>query len=225
MAKLTARRRRLPQDPEEVLTLAQRLVEVAKPYLKWAVLGALGLAVLLAAWGINARLKAGREERAAAALAQVAPRLAKADRDAENLKTLERVIKDYPGTPAAQEAGLFRAHLLYRMNRFAEAAAAYESLLGQDPGWDLLIKESLSYCYEGQGEFRKAAAVLRPLNDKASGNFRSELLFRQARLLERAGDKKEAGDLWRQLLEHPPSPALVPYLREKVAATQAPEKQ
>jgi len=179
----------------------------------------------MAAWGINVRLKAGREERAAAALAQVTPRLAKADRDAETLKTLEGVIKDYPGTRAGHEAGLFRAHLLYRTNRFAEAAAAYESLLGRDPGWDLLIKESLSYCYEGQGEFRKAAAVLRPLSDKASDTFRSELLFRQALLLERVGDREEAGDLWRQLLEHPPSPALVPYLQEKVAATQAPEKK
>jgi lipopolysaccharide biosynthesis regulator YciM len=225
MGKLTFRRHRLPQDPEEVLTLAQRLVEVAKPYLKWALLGAAGLAVVLAAWGINARLKAGREERAAAALAQVAPRLVKADLDAENLKALERLIKDHPGTRAGQEAGLLRAHLLYRLNRFAEAAAAYESLLGRDPGWDLLIQESLSYCYEGQGEWRKAAEVLKPLSGQASDAFRSELLLRQARLLERAGDRKEAGDLWRQLLERSPSAAMVPYLQEKAAATQAPEKK
>jgi tetratricopeptide (TPR) repeat protein len=223
MAKVTSRRRKLPQDPEEVLSWVQLVVELAKPYLKWVVVTLAGLAVLLAAWGINARLKAGREERAANALALVSPRLTQADKDAETLKDLERVVKDHPGTAAAQEAELYRAHLLYRLNRFAEAAKAYEALQGRDPGFDPLIKESLSYCYEGLGEYGKAAAVLKPLTDKGTEAFRGELLSRQARLLERAGDRQGANRLWQQLLEHPPNPALIPYLQEKVAATQTPE--
>jgi len=222
MAKVRPRRRRLPQEPEEVLTLAQRLIAPLKPYLKWVALGVAVLVVVLAVWTVNARRQEGREERAGAALALVSPKVAKAEKDAETLKDLEKVIQEYPGTRAAREAELFRANLLYRLKRYGEAATAYQALLGRDPALDPFIQESLSYCYEGLGEFRKAADVLKPLADKATGDYRGELLMQRARLLERAGDRQEAGQIWRQLLEQPPNPALEPYIREKAAAAPPP---
>jgi lipopolysaccharide biosynthesis regulator YciM len=218
MAKMRPRRRRLPQEPEEVLTLAQRLIAPLQPYLKWVGAAAVVLAVVLAAWAIHARLKEGRQERAAAALALVTPNLAKPEKDAETLKELEKLIQEHQGTPAAQEAELLRANLLYRLNRYADAASAYRSLLGRDPALDPFIQESLSYCYEGLGEFRQAADLLQPLAEKATGDYRGELLINRARLLERAGDRPAASQVWRQVLEQPLSPALEPYVREKAGA-------
>jgi Flp pilus assembly protein TadD len=216
----------LLQDPEEVLTWAQRLLAPLKRHAKWILLGVVGVAIIFGAWAINARIQAGKEEKAETALVQLNPKLTGAGANAETLKSLEALIRDYPGTKAAQEARLWRAHVLYQMKRYADAAKAYESLpLGREPGWDLLVAESLSYCYEAPGDLKKAAQVLKPATEKASGGFQSELWRHLAMLLEQAGDPKEAGVYWRKLLDQPSNPALVSYLKEKVAADEAASKK
>ena len=54
------------------------------------------------------------------------------------------------------------------MKNYAEAAKAYEALLKSgDPDWNALIDESLSYCYEGLGDFKKAAATLKAVEEEA----------------------------------------------------------
>lgn len=221
MVKPRSRRHAGLQTPEEVLTLAQRLLEPAKRYWKWLLAGALGLVLPLGAWEINAHLQAGKEERAGAAWVQVRPKLSGREADPEAIKALEGLIRECPGTNAAREAQLFRAHLLYQMKNYAEAAKAYESLRpGRDPGFDNLLAESLSYCYEALGDFRKAATVLQPVAEKTSGPFQGEVLQRLAWLLDQAGDSQEASRYWKKLLAAPPFPGMVPYLQEKAAAAE-----
>src|SRR5512140_1776935 len=148
MAKLTARRRSIADNPEEVLNLAQRLLEQAKSYWKWLALGLTVVVIALAAWFINAQVQAGREARGAAALAQVRPKLAAPGAAAEGAKALEQVVREHPGTKSAREAQLLRANLLYGLKNYAEAAKAYEALLPSgDPALDVMLEESLSYCY------------------------------------------------------------------------------
>ena len=133
MAKITPRRRVALDNPEEVYTLAQRLLEPLRPYAKWLVLAGVVITVGLGAWGVNARLQEGREDKAVAALALVTP---KADLKAPNLaaaQALEKFINAHAGTRAVREPQLTRANLLYRLKQYAEAAKAYESLLdGRD---------------------------------------------------------------------------------------------
>jgi lipopolysaccharide biosynthesis regulator YciM len=226
MAKITPRRRPALDNPEEVYTLAQRLLAPVKPYAKWLVLAGVVIAVGLAAWGVNAKLKEGREDKAVAALALVTP---KADLKAPNpaaAEALMRFINEHAGTRAAREAQLTRANLLYRLNQYGEAAKAYESLLdGRDPGWDTLVNESLSYCYAGMGDFRKAAEVLKPVAEQISGPLKAEVIRRLAMLYEQAKEPKEAAVYWRKLLDKPPDAALVPYLQEKLAAAEAAGKK
>jgi predicted negative regulator of RcsB-dependent stress response len=222
MAKITPRRRLTLDNPEEVYTLAQRLLEQVKPYAKWLGLGGVVIAVGLGAWGINARMQERREEKAAAALTQVTPKVDLNVPDAAAAKALDPFVKEYAGTKAAREAQLMRANVLYGLKQYREAAAAYESLLdGRDPGWDILVTESLSYCYEGMGNFKKATEVLKPVAEKTSGPLKSEIMRRLALLYEQAQEPKEAAVYWRKLLEQPPDAALVPYLQEKLAATEA----
>jgi predicted negative regulator of RcsB-dependent stress response len=222
MAKITPRRRVALDNPEEVLTLAQRLLERLKPYVKWLVLAGVVIVVGLGAWGIKAQMQASREEKAAAALSLVAPKVDLKAPDAAGAKTLEQFVKENAGTRAAREAQLLRANLLYRLKQYGEAALAYESLLdGRDPGWDTLVTESLSYCYEGQGNFKKAAAVLKPLAEQSSGPMKGEVMRRLALLYDQAKEPKEAAVYWRKLVEQPPDPVLAPYLQEKLAAAEA----
>ncbi len=226
MAKKITRRRLTLDNPDEVLTMAQRLGEQLKPYTTWLVTVGVVIAVGLGAWGINAKIQESRQEKAAAALAQVTP---KADLKAPNLeaaKALEKFVNEYGGTPAAREAQLTRANLLYALGQYGEAAKAYESLLaGRDPGWDSLVQESLSYCYEGMGDYKKAAATLKPVAENISGPLQRDVLQRLALLYERAQDPKEAAIYWRKLVEKPPNPSMVPYFQEKLAAAEAAVKK
>jgi predicted negative regulator of RcsB-dependent stress response len=222
MAKITPRRRSALDNPEEVLNLAQRLGQQLKPYATWLVVAGIVIAVGLGAWGVSARMQANRQEKAAAALAAVTPAADLKAPDAAAAAALEKFVKEYAGTRAARDAQLMRANLLYRLAQYAEAAKAYESLLdGRDPGWDTLVNESLSYCYEGMGNFKKAAEVLKPVVEQTSGPLKSEVMRRLAMLYEQAKEPKEAAVYWSKLLEQPPDPALVPYLREKLAAAEA----
>lgn len=170
MAKITPRRKVALDNPAEVLTLAQRLGERLKPYATWLLVAGAAVVVALGAWGINARMQAGREAKAAEALQEVTPKVDLKVPAAETVPSLEKFIQEHPGTKAAREAQLLRANLLYRSQQYTQAAQAYEALLpGPDPGWAILVKESLSYCYEGMGDFQKAAATLKSVVDQVSG--------------------------------------------------------
>ena len=226
MAKLTPRRRVALDNPEEVLNLAQRLLERVKPYAKWLGLGVVVIALGLSAWGINSMMKERRQEKAAAALSLVSPKADLKAPDAAAAKALEQFVHEYAGTRVAREAQLLRANLLYKLDQYGEAAKAYESLLdGRDPGWETLVNESLSYCYEGTGNFKKAAEVLKPVAEQVSGPLKHEVMRRLALLFEQAKEPKEAAVYWRKLLDQPPDAALVPYLQEKLAAAEAQGKK
>jgi predicted negative regulator of RcsB-dependent stress response len=226
MAKIIPRRRVALDNPDEVLNLAQRLLEPIKPYAKWLGVGAVIVVVALGAWAIQARMQASHEAKASAALARMTP---KADVNAPNAAAaaaLEKFAREYAGTRAARQAQLMRANLLYGLGRYPEAAQAYESLLdGRDPGWDSLVTESLSYCYEGMGNFKKAAQVLKPVAEQAYGPLKGEMMQRLAILYDQAKEPKEAAVYWRKLLAQPPDAALVSYFQEKLAAAEAQVKK
>jgi predicted negative regulator of RcsB-dependent stress response len=226
MAKISARHKSVLDNPEEVLNLVQRLWERLKSQWKWLALGLAVVVIALLGWGLNTKMQANREERAATALALVRPKLAAPEARAEATKALEQVARDHAGTKAGRDAQMLRANLLYQTKNYAEAAKAYEALLPSgDPAWDSLLNESLSYCFEGLGDFKKAAAALKGVEEQISGPLKGEVTQRLALLLERAGEYKEAVVYWKKLVEESGNPALRPYLKEKLAAAAAKAKK
>jgi tetratricopeptide (TPR) repeat protein len=226
MAKISARRKSVLDNPEEVLNLAERWLEWLKSQWKWLSLGLTVVVIALAAWFINAQMQERREAQAAAALAQVRTQAVAPEAGAEAAKALEQVVRNHAGTRGSRDAQLLQANLLYKMKNYAEAAKAYEALLkGGDLGWNALINESLSYCYEGLGDVKKAAATLQRVEGEASGPFKGEVSQRLARLLEQAGDYQEAAGYWKKLLDDPSNQAIAPYLKEKLAAAEAKAKK
>jgi predicted negative regulator of RcsB-dependent stress response len=203
-----------------MLTMAQRWLEPVKRY--WRHLAAGGAAVLLIwlGWVGYRAVQESREEKASQSLAQLKPQLGQPSPDAA--QRLHQVAQAHAGSRAAQEAGLLRAHMLYHLQQYNDAAQAYEALLpGEDPAWETLLRESLSYCYEGLGDLKKAAETLKPLVETAPGPLQSDLRRRLAMLLDRAGAPQEAARYWRELLERSPDPVVAPYLKEKLAAAEA----
>jgi lipopolysaccharide biosynthesis regulator YciM len=226
MAKITFRRRVALESPDEMLTQAQRLWEYIKPVAHWVAVAAVVIAVVLGVWGINAWMKGNRETKAAQALILVTSKVDLKAPPTAAVQDLGKFVKEYPGTGAAREAQLLRANLLYGLGQYPEAAKAYESLRdGRDPGWDALVTESLSYCYEGMGNFKKAAEVLKPVVEQTYGPLKGEVMQRLALLYEKAQEPKEAAVYWRKLLAQPGEAAVMSYLREKLAAAEAKGKK
>ena len=222
MARPGSRKRSFVDQPPELLSMQLRLLQYLKDYWKWVAVGLVVVFIGLAAWGVTARLQSRRQEQAGAAMARVAPLVSNPSTAGEALRDLNKILKDFPGTPTAREASLLRAHLLYQTGKYAEAAKAYEALAqGPASDWSTLITESLSYCYEAQGDYRKAAQTLEPLVGKTTGPLESEINRRLAMLLEKAGEPQQAAKYWRKLLDKPPAQSLVPYLKEKLAAAAA----
>ena len=222
MAKPRSRRRDFAEQPPEILSLQLRLLQYLKDYWKWLVLALVVVFIAIGAWGIRAQIQARRAEKAGAAMAKITPLLSKPETAAAAIHSLEGVIKDYPGTPSALEASMFRAHLLYQTGKYAAAAKAYAALAQiPDPSWDLLVADSLSYCYEALGDFRQAAQSLEPLAEQAPAPLQSQIYQRLAMLLDKSGKPKEAAHYWRKLVDRPPNPVLLPYFKEKLAATEA----
>jgi predicted negative regulator of RcsB-dependent stress response len=220
-------RRRGPQEPEEILNVAQQGLDYVRPYLKWLVIGGVTLALVLVGWGGYKFWQHNREARAQAALEQARPQLSQPDRAEEAIKALDALIRDYPATTAARMAELFKGHLLYQTKKYADAAKTYEKLrsaLGSKDsfGWSPFVTESLSYCYEAQGDYPKAAQTLKPLVNQTSGNYQTVLLARLALLYDKAGNQKEAEDAWQRLLSQAQNPALVSYWKEKLG--RSPDK-
>lgn len=221
MARLSTRRRD-PLKEDEVLTFAQQALELIKRYQKYVIIGVAGVALAFAGSAAYQYWQKSHRAAAAAALTAVRPKLEQPADAPDALKSLDKIISQHRGTPAAREAALHRAHLLYQLKQYEDAARAYNELLAdpaiqQEPGTGALVTESLSYCYEGLGKYDEAAKVLQPLVEKTSGSFQSDLTRRLAWLYDQAGNRQEANKYWAKLLEKPPSPAIVPYLKEKLA--------
>ena len=228
-------RRRAPQEPDEFLGMAQQTLDKYRPYLKWLIAGGAVVALVILGWFGTAYLKQSRESRAQATLEKVWPQLSQPDQTDAALQGLDALIQQYPSTNAALMARMFKAHLLYQTEKYADAAKTYKelqtALRGNDPyGWSPFVTESLSYCYEAQGDYAKAAETLKPLVNQAQGNYQTLLLSRLAVLYDKAGNRQQAEDAWQRLLTQVKNPALASYWKERLASSesqgqQAPKKE
>jgi predicted negative regulator of RcsB-dependent stress response len=222
--------RRKPQfrgarEPEELLGAAQQALDYVRPYLKWAIMAGAALAVVLLIWGGYSYFRHSRETQAQAALQKVRPELNQPDQAEAAIKSLTSIIQQYPSTQAAQMALAFKAHLLYQTKKYAEAAKIYEEMRssagGDSYAWSPFVTESLAYCYEAQGQYAKAAQILKPLVDQSLGSYQTMLLSHLALLYDKAGEKKLAADAWQRLMTQTRDPALVSYWKERLTEDKA----
>jgi predicted negative regulator of RcsB-dependent stress response len=214
-----------PKEPEEILSAAQQVLDYVKPYLKGLIMGGAVLVLAVLGWSGYAFFQHSREVRAQASLEQARQQFSQPDQAEAALKTLDTLIQDYPSTRAALMARVFKGHLLYQTKKYADAAKTYEELRSasgklKEYGWNPFVTESLSYCYEAQGDYAKAAQTLRPLLDQASGSFQTILLARLAALDAQAGNQEEARNAWQRLVSKAQNPALLSYWKEKLAGSE-----
>lgn len=208
-----------PKDTDEFISITQKVLEFGRQNLTYILCGLAVLVIAGSIWGFLQKRQADRQERAAE-LYQSAISQKKTD-PASLIKDLQVVMQDYPGTGGAIESRLLIANVLYQEKKYSEAAAAFEALAQEAPEVKILVSENLSYCYEAQKDYPKAAAVLDPLVAMPNLPYRQELQRRQALMFELAGDPAQALTIYQKILQENPSDSFAPYFQEKIKVLSA----
>jgi len=202
------------KEPDEFITFSMRVLNFAQENLKIIITVVVAFLIAGSGWVYYQKQQVARQEKAAE-LYQAS--IGRFTSDIPGLlKELEVIVQDYPGTGGAVQARLLMANLLYQEKRYPEATAAFEALALAAPDLQILVTENLSYCYEAQKDYLKAAAVLEPLVQQVNLPYQQELQRRQAMLFELAGEKARALAAYRNMLQTNPPAGFIPYLQEKI---------
>ncbi|MEW6440925.1 MAG: tetratricopeptide repeat protein [bacterium] len=213
--------RREIKEPDEFITLSTRAIEFAREHGRealWALAGVMVLAVAISVWRVHAQNqeKKAREllaesQQLLGAISQEREENASGQNEAAAAEVLQRLVKDYGGTRAAQTARLLLGELYYRQNDFGKAIDTYKAFLDEDgdvPELTALAWESLGYCYEAQENYEEAASCYEKASRAASSFHPGDALLGLARSQEKLGKLEQAADAYRKLTaDYPQHPS------------------
>ncbi|MGQ9920610.1 MAG: YfgM family protein [Desulfobacca sp.] len=208
-----------PEEADEFISFSARLLDFGQRHLTLIIIGLVTLLLTGAVWGYLQKRQIMRQEKAAELFQAAVSRQQGANPMLR--QELQTIIQDYPETGGALQARLLLANLLFQERKYQEAAAAFEALAALTPELATLVAENLSYCYEAQKDYQRAATVLETLAAQAALPYRQELLRRQALLWEKAGDAAKALAVYQKMLQDNPPASFVPYLQEKIRLLSA----
>lgn len=136
------------------------------------------------------------------------------ERQETALTTLDQLKKKYSSSSLAGSATLFRATALFRMARYADAAAAYRTFLASHPKDNLFVAigyEGLGYCEEAQAKLDEALKQFQEagrIAEKSNNLYRDRAALAEARIWVKKGDKKKAIEKIRETLSKSPATPL-----------------
>ena len=220
------------KKPDEFISFWEHAYNKARAYgrpLTYALAGGVGL--VAAVWIGDYVVTSGRHDATAAVGRVIAvnegdlitdqspakpddrvPRFKSEKERAEGaLAELDKLEKSHGGKAAVKRAQMVRAGLLFDLGRWTEAEAAFKRYLDDaavDDPLRFLAREGLALCAESQGKLDEALKLYQDLEPKAGDFYRDRVLYAQGRLLARKGDKKGAGEKFRDLLAKSPQSAL-----------------
>ena len=223
------------KQPDEFVTFWARVGQKAATRRKELLGGSVALFVVIAgSMGLSAYSdsRASHTTQAFARIAKVATadllpadgETPKSDDDAPRFKTdkerTEAALKETDAFLAAHGGGklklkaqLVKAGFLLDLAKYDEAIAIYDQLVGGslDRSLRFLAIEGVGYANEGKGDLDRALDAFGKLAVEGAtmgGFYRDRGLYHQARMAERKGNAKQAGDLLREVLDKTPSTSL-----------------
>ena len=226
MAKVD--RKKLLKEPDEFLTLSDRVIRWSRVNLQKVLWGATAVALVAALILGGKAYFDWRENQASAQLAPVmAAYIAAVEGKADKAQLtklageLERVTAEYGSTPAGLQARLALGDLRLSLGKYAQAVETLSSLTreeGLTPELAPLAWHNLGQALEGVKNYPKAAEAYAraiTLAGPATG-----VLYKldRARALAAAGDAKAAAQLYRELLASPAAQAVQEQARAALAA-------
>ena len=128
---------------------------------------------------------------------------------------------------AAKNARLFRAGVLYDLERWDEAKTAYQqaATAGLPPELAAVARQGVALSQEQLGKVDEALAAfekIAPKDDKASEFLRDQALFGMGRLYEKKGDKPKALEAYKEITTKFPTSAVREEAQNRVAVLETP---
>jgi len=138
-----------------------------------------------------------------------------ADKPAEADEAFARLLREFPGSPRANDARLNLAESAYQAKKYEEVAGLLEPLVAGDPKADPTLMQSALYrlgrTRAEQKDWSGAAKAFTRLADEfPDGSFRREARFWRAEAAFQAGDAKEAEAGFAALADEPPPAGAAP---------------
>ena len=156
-------------------------------------------------------------------------------RSAEAISLLEKVSKDYPGTPQANQAQLFLAGAQFDNKNYLAAVESYNKYLQSNPNLDPAVRAvalmGLASSHFNLGNFKEALDSYRQIIEVKNALNRDEALVGASRCQENLGDTDQAIAYLKQALEEYPNTVAARgaasriRLLEKAKAMQPKEKE
>ena len=132
-----------------------------------------------------------------------------AQRVPEAQAQLERLVRNYDGTPAAGQGLLRLAQVLFDQGKYAEGISQLEQAFGEyeEGAFAPAVRQLAAAGYEQMGQPAKAAERYSEAASKSAlEGERDQLRARAARAWADAGNKTEAIRLWREIAAEPGHP-------------------
>jgi predicted negative regulator of RcsB-dependent stress response len=199
-------RKELLKKPDEFITISTRTLNWVKKNTMTVLWVGSGLILVLALYfGYSAYRN--RQERLSHEKYFASLEVADPDK---KWKQREEIIKDYPGTQAAQSARVSAGHLYYQKKDFTQAVSSYQSALKNGkfpPAFKILIMSNLANALEQKGDLEQAVKTFSEIT-QMDGNFlKEDALLNLARVYQKMGKKAEAKTTYRTFLNtFPQSP-------------------
>jgi tetratricopeptide (TPR) repeat protein len=138
----------------------------------------------------------------------------------QKLKQLEEIIRDYPGTKAAQSSWVTAGHLYYQKKDFSRAVSNYQAALNKGkfpPTFKTLLLSSLAYAYEQKGDLQQAAKTFSEITQRPENLLKEDSLLNLARIYQKMGKKAEAKTTYRTFLKSFPQSVYSNMVKEQLA--------
>jgi predicted negative regulator of RcsB-dependent stress response len=209
-------RKELLKKPDEFITVSTRTLNwVKENYLKAIWVGSGVVLLLVLYFGYSAYRN--RQERLSHE--KYFSSLEVMDPD-QKLKQIEEIIRDYPGTKAAQASWVEAGHLYYQKKDFTRAVSSYQSALKNGkfyPTFNTLILSNLAYAYEQKGDLQQAAKTLSAITQGPVNLLKEDSLLSLARVYQKMGQKAEAKTTYQTFLKSFPRSVYSNMVKDQLA--------
>jgi predicted negative regulator of RcsB-dependent stress response len=209
-------RKELLKKPDEFITISTRTLNWAKDNYLMAICIGSGLVLLLSLYfGYSAYRT--RQERLGHEKYFSSLEITDPDK---KLKQVEEIIRDYPGTNAAQSAWVTAGHLYYQKKDYPRAVSSYQAALskGKFPqAIKVLILGNLAYAYEQKGDLPQAAKTLSEISQGQQNLLKEDSLLNLARVYQKMGKKAEAKTTYQNFLKSFPQSVYGSMVKDSLA--------
>ena len=186
----------------------ETFIEWARDHARELSFAALAIVTMAAAGWLYAYSRNRNMVRAEIMLNQAETSLS-AQRVPEAQAQLERLVRNYDGTPAAGQGLLRLAQVLFDQGKYAEGISQLEQAFGEyeEGAFAPAVRQLAAAGYEQMGQPAKAAERYSEAAAKSElEGERDQLRARAARAWADAGNKTEAIRLWREIAAEPGHP-------------------